>query len=299
MTSEQRATWKLTGELPTSTDNTPTSETPTPASSPAEPAAQAASTDASPSPASEPGTPAAAKGADARKAQLSAEIQDLLRQRNELRRELSAPPAPRTPDAKPAVTSPAPVRTPPQDTEPREDDPRFAGDYGLYLEERAVYRVRKELSEQQAEARRQQDEFAITKAFDDRVKKAREKYPDYDAKALGVTSIRENSPIDIWIMDPTSNGAEVLYHLQTHPGEFARIDALPVAQQLRELAKLELTFEAPAAVPVKTVTDAPPPPNFLGRQAAAPADEVVEAVKRRDFRSYFNAQNARELASGK
>jgi hypothetical protein len=54
-------------------------------------------------------------------------------------------------------------------------------------------------------------------------------------------------------------------------------------------------FTAPA--PEKKTTTAPPPPTEVGGQATAPADPVMAAVKRKDFRAYEAEANARERAA--
>ena len=121
LSSEERGTWELNGDLPdrvaigTQSPDVPAASSTAPTelreSSPASPAAPAASTDASLAPASEPGPPAERKGAKARNGELDAEIQglqDRLKLRKALREELASleRPAPHS-AAQPAATAAA------------------------------------------------------------------------------------------------------------------------------------------------------------------------------------------------
>lgn len=54
-----------------------------------------------------------------------------------------------------------------------------------------------------------------------------------------------------------------------------------------------------ASTPEKKITTAPKPPSEVGGKAAAPGDAIEEAVKKRDFSSYKNEMNRREIAARK
>lgn len=288
---EALATWRDTGELPAE-DPSPAADS-TPADVPAHVAADAVQ-DALPA-ASSTAKPRA-DNADTRKQQLAAEIQDLLRQRALLRRDLEAPPA--RPDARPAGPSPAPGATDP------EPDPEDTSRYpdGLYdrrfMKDQANWEAREVLRSERAAAieRHQQAEaqdraFKRLEAFYERVNEAKAKYPDFEQK-LSTVQIREGSPIDVWVMD-SDLGAELLYGPLSNVAEVRRIAALPALQQVRELVKLEASLQPAAA---KQISDAPAPPRTLGDRTTTSGDPVDRAVRAHDVAAFLAAENERDMA---
>jgi hypothetical protein len=91
----------------------------------------------------------------------------------------------------------------------------------------------------------------------------------------------------------SEQGAELLYHLQTHPDEIRRLAALPAVHQLRELARLE---DKLVPAPAKTITDAPAPPRTLGSKSTIASDEEAAALKANDWERLRDLRNARDLA---
>ena len=296
---EALATWRNTGELPTEPTPSPAADsTPAEAEAPAETAAPAADDKAAaPSPAIRPKT----ENAETRKAQLAAEIQELLQRRAQLRRELEQPPPPpqTRADAKPAASSPAPD---PADPEPNPDDATKYPD-GVYdrrfMKDQANWEARQVFRAEQEAAYTRHREYQAQQAAQERLRgwaerldAAKAKYPDDWQQRLASVAIPEGSPIDVWVMD-SPLGAELLLGPLTNPAEVRRISALPVIQQVRELALLEKSLE-PA--PAKTITDAPDPPHTLGERTTTPGDPVQRAVKTGDVAAFLAAENAREMA---
>lgn len=296
---EAYATWQKTGELPVEVKDESPAEIDT-----AKPAEQATSTDVRPKAASEPAVKdKPGRGLKQRSAELDQEIADLeakLKRRAELRTQVEAAdtPAP-TPDAKPAVSSPATA----DDPEPNPDDltkyPDGAYDR-KYFKDQAAWEARQVLKAERETAAKtaQQQKAEATarekaKQWSERVTAAQAKYPDFDAKAFGPTEIEAGSPIDVWVME-SEQGAELLYHLQTHPEEIRRIAALPAVHQVRELARLE---DKLVPAPAKTITDAPAPPRTLGDRTTANADAVTRALANKDPGAYIDEMNRRELAA--
>lgn len=88
---------------------------------------------------------------------------------------------------------------------------------------------------------------------------------------------------------------ELFQHFDAHPAELQRIRALSAREQIREMGRLEARFERPAATrPAQT--SAPDPPITLGTRTTDPADPVRSAIKRRDFSTYKELANERDLA---
>lgn len=309
----QMNAWRLSGnpeDLQAPSEDAPAPSTDTPADQPADaapapPAPPAASTDATPPPASEPGRPQ--KGIKARSAEVQADIDRLqgqLRQRAALREQLAReeqPPPPRQ-----AARRDAPERRDPSDDP--QPDPNDAEAYpdGIYdrqwMEDNARWVTRAHLrdlaqqhSEHQAVARLQAAEHELNAQWREKVDKAKAKYPDFEERALlAPTDIVKDSPIDRWVLE-SPNGAEVLYHLQTTPGEVRRLAAMPLVQQLRELARIELRFDTPGSPP--PVSTAPAPGRTLGGQQPAGGDAVERALAAGDTEAYLREANARDLAA--
>lgn len=289
---EAYATWQKTGELPVEVKDESPAEIDT-----AKPAEQATSTDVRAKAASEPAV----------KDKTEQRFQQLLKERaqereraDRLERELAALKTPAPPvDAQPAASSPATA----DDPEPNPDDltkyPDGAYDR-KYFKDQAAWEARQVLKAERETAAKtaQQQKAEATarekaKQWSERVTAAQAKYPDFDAKAFGPTEIEAGSPIDVWVME-SEQGAELLYHLQTHPEEIRRIAALPAVHQVRELARLE---DKLVPAPAKTITDAPAPPRTLGDRTTANADAVTRALANKDPGAYIDEMNRRELAA--
>lgn len=217
-----------------------------------------------------------------------------------LERELAAlrtPPA----DVTPADSSPAPATDPepnPDDAAKYPDgvyDRKFMKDQAAWEARDVLRRERASDAERRQTAQREAHEREINASWAKRVEAAQTKFPDFRAKALEApTEITAGSPIDLWILD-SPLGAEVLYTLQTTPGEVRRIAALAPMQQLRELVAIEAKLSTPPEV--KTVSDAPPPPRTLGDKATTPADPIRAAVASGDVDAYIREANKRDLAA--
>lgn len=303
-TPQQRQEWLKTGELPgakpaenkgeekSNPQEPPTSE----ASAPSGDASGAVPKADEKAAASEPAktqTQEHSKGEE-RKARLAAEIQDLLRQRAELRREVqtskeaktTAPPAEKTSD-KP---------TPDKFTTYEEYVEALAD---WKAEQKGVALINQFKQEQEQAAKKAQQDEAFKQAQEHwkaQVEKAIEKHPDFVEVALAKESpIPENSIPDGFLAK-SEHGADILYHLSKNPDEIKSILKLDPFDQVRALIKLEVSLsEAPA----KTVTSAPPPAKELGGRSTNASDPATEAVKAKNFRAYKEAMDRREHASRK
>jgi hypothetical protein len=123
------------------------------------------------------------------------------------------------------------------------------------------------------------------------VKDAAGKHTDYEAavdspemaKLIPVGSMLNSLLVD------SELGGEILYHLATHKDEIKRISVLPPIAQAREVFKLETTL---SGSPVQTETEeAPPPPRSLGSGEILPANAVTAALQAKDAGAYMKAAN--------
>lgn len=284
-------------------------------STPAAPAVPASSTDERIEAASEPADkPASDKGLK-RATELKSEIDGLLGRRKALKDEVDALETRKrsaTAD-QPAATAPAAETKPAPAAEtkqaewqrikalpgaPKVDQFESYEDYSIALglfvaDTREAEKAAKATADQtKADADRVLGE--VTASWRTKVDAARKVYADFDAVALQApTTIRPGSVIDAWILE-SDKGAEVLYYLQKHPEQVARIDALSQINAARALTQIESELGKP---PLKTITDAPAPVTAIGKKGSDPVDPIGSAVAKGDFAAFRREKRAR-LASG-
>lgn len=288
MSAADRASYEATGELPDAIKPTFAED-----SSSSKPAAQAASTDATPPPASESGK---GKNAETRKAELQAEIDGLLKQRADLRRET----APR-PLASVAAPPPAAV-----DLGPKPDgtdytkyplgtaDPQFLEDLARHTAKSMLAEERAAHTAAAAKTQAQTDNQRIASEWKTKVETVKAKHADVIEKFSQPINIPAGSAMDAWILE-SEMGPETLYHLYDHPDEVTRILALSPVRQLEAMVLLGHSLQSDAP-PVKTKTDAPPPVPTLDTRPAAAANDAEAALARGDFAAYTRIQNELDLA---
>jgi hypothetical protein len=253
------------------------------------------------------------KTADARKAELNAEIRELTRKAADLRQSLTQPSV--TPESRPAAepekkTEPARGKAEPQlDDKNTDGTPKYKiyaeyqKDWSNWVMKEAVREARAAASEHTTTAQKQQEtaraQAIIAEVWNGRVTEARTKHADFDAVALNPElPIKQGSITDAFILD-SDHGAEVLYYLGKNPAELTRIQVLNPLAQARALFSIENTFSvAPAAKPAasaKPVTKAPPPPHQVSGKPAAQLDEVEQAVKEGDQEAFARLENEKLL----
>lgn len=93
-------------------------------------------------------------------------------------------------------------------------------------------------------------------AFAERVNAVRDRLPDFDAVVTPQTPISEFAAD---LISDSEYGPQIAYHLGKNPAEAQRIAALPPHLQGREIARIEASVN----VPVRKVSQAPPPPPRL------------------------------------
>ena len=323
--SKDRDTWLLTGEVPTPNVSAVEPDAPArksdgpPDSSPAELAAQATSTDVPPSPASEPGTPKKAN-AETRKAELAAEIQALLKQRDEVKASLAAAPRSTAPPDVQADSSPAapPVSLDslidaPDVTQPFLKEEAFYAQFpeatvADYVRYAASYQAER-VAFRQAAGQRLRSREAY---FAERAAQASEVAPDALTKlppdvvnAMPVDLLPAGTTPGLWnyAVQEILNAAEpgrLLAHLADHPEVVQQIaQTTSPRETIRTIAQIEARLGT-SVIPspaVKTATSAPPPPVTLGSKPSIPSDEIDEALATGDFRKYRAAMNRQEMGT--
>lgn len=133
-------------------------------------------------------------------------------------------------------------------------------------------------------------EEAVQTAWSSSEKTARAAHADYDEvvrsvkapEGPGVLAARQ-------AMLDDDQGAEILYHLATHPEELDAIAAMPPVKAVMAIGRLSAKLAVPpVAATTPQVTSAPKPPPALSR----PAKTVVQNVNDENFaRTDFKAWN--------
>lgn len=323
LSSEQRTKWRMTGELPGKAESAPAKE-------------DSATDKVETAPASEAGHQEKPKrdNAETRLKELLADLKTAGLTPAELKtfkREAAAaqPKAESTPAPKPEVKV-MPVSSPEAPKEPSIDDPKYTGDEGWKLYEADVRKYNREFSEftaKQAVEKFKQE--TIQKQQAEKVAKefeaAQSKYADYkdktqpliDALTAELQAAPEAKTIHPVVLDAIGSNplcAEILYVIGPEKDAFlalarsnpvAALEKVAVIKHLisEELAKSPKEDKPRdekgqfQGTPEKKITGAPPPPKEFGGTAAAPGDKVGEAVQKRDFASYKNEMNRREMAT--
>lgn len=154
------------------------------------------------------------------------------------------------------VDKAATVAAPDNDPYPQEDDPKYAGDYGACLEDRARWAARQEY---RAERQREQEASQQAKSrdakqqtirtFAERLTAAKAKYDDFE------DTLRWDAPWLAQSGDPhpgyealhefilsDESGADVLQYLRSHPDEVDALLQVPPLQQVKRLSLLSQRF---------------------------------------------------------
>lgn len=242
------------------------------------------------------------KTGEDRKAELNAEIKELLKQRAELQGKIETPgekkaeppPADEAPVVeKPEAKGKAPVKPALADfaTWSEYDTARDA-----YVEELVAFRAKEALAADKAEQKVADANRALEAGVQKSIAEGRKKYADFDEVALNAKTPISKA-MDGFILDSDLR-AEVLYRLgENDSAEAKRIIALPVYKQVRALVEIEREFaelEKKPTPPVKKHTEAPPPATELGGRTSEPSDPVQAALNRGDVAGYMRLANARD-----
>jgi hypothetical protein len=238
-----------------------------------------------------------------RKAELAAEIKELLKQRAELRGEVEKQPGDKKADPPPADV---PIKQAESKKAVAPEEPKLE-DFATFAEfrkaETEYFRqvARFETRQAMAEAREAERVAEANRVIETDVQKSisagRKKYPDFDEVALSSTTPISKA-MDGFILDSEYRD-DVLYRLgENDSAEARRIAALAPFRQVRALLAIEQEFSEQArpekTIPVKRHTEAPPPAAELGGRTSEPSDAVLAALNRGDFAAYQRLANARD-----
>ena len=174
-----------------------------------------------------------------------------------------------------------------------------------YIRAIARYEAKREflVNHQKEDNARQQEAFdeAVQEAetkWNNKVEAVAEKYPDFKEKVLD--NAEDNWKCTIFMsaaIHQSDVGADIAYHLATHPDEAADIAQMDPVQQVQAITRLETGFaqeaapaskEEPQKKPVKVATDAPEPAGNRARGAGGryevPDDtDDLEAFERKFY----------------
>lgn len=311
LTPSERLTWRETGNFPDRSDAAAASSPATPETSPA------ASTEV-PVAATSEVAPPAKKGAESRKAELKAEIDDLLRQRAELRRDLTTPPP--APDVR-AASSPAPV-VPTDKPSWKAFEDQIGSTYQSWAEAQDAFVDARDawkdaqIARERHTASEQTRLQSVAEEWRQAVETTVEADPDIWSKVPGLAecvplsvarlrdpNVKRSPTHDIAeVMVTSPHKADWLRYFSANPQVFpSLLNATSPEQVYREMGRIEATFTAPASrtdssVPVAPVSSAPAPPPTLGSKPTESVSEVDAALRSGDFRAYRAAMNRMEMA---
>jgi hypothetical protein len=275
-------------------------------------------------PAPEPGTdksiqekPKPKTGED-RKAELHAEIQELLRQRAELQGKTTETPGEKKADPPPAAVTPPATAKPAEAAKPGEapiepnlDDKNADGTdkFSTYPEYQKAERkwirdtIAFEAKQAIASSNAEREAAAANKAAGDAWVQKRDaahvEFPDWFEVINSSPGDNFITPVMHEFIRDSENGARVLYKLCENGGiEGKRVMGLAPMAAARALFAIENGLATPAAktAPVKRITTAAPAPaTDLRSTNAEPADAIQAALSRGDVGEYMRLSNVRDL----
>ena len=117
-----------------------------------------------------------------------------------------------------------------------------AFEYAEALAEWSAENALRQRDEQEASRKAQEAQEKLTKAWSEKIAKAKENLPDFD-RMVKSSDIVISDPIRDSIID-SDVGPQLLYHLATNEDFAKELTEMPVAKALKQLGKLEAQFEA-------------------------------------------------------
>ena len=173
----------------------------------------------------------------------------------------------------------------PNDPQPQQDDPKYANgqaSWADYIRDDARWAAREAIRQHEATQQRQRAEQGQVQAWKTRVDTAKAKYPDYERVAfVGDPGWPMGSVFDQFVREDDA-GAEMLYHLQSHPEERDNLLRLPsVLAQAKALSLLsQRLLSTSTALPgtsgagARRTRELPPtPPTPVRTEAQRPSGQ--------------------------
>lgn len=316
LTSDQRAEFRRTGELPEppkqeqpKTEETASSDTGKDQASAAEEATTAGESE----------TPKKPQESNRRKPDAEQRIGQLTSENKRLKQELetlkTAKPGPKA-ETKPAETQTAPAQPQPTRPKPAIEDkdkdgkPKYAT-YEDFVEDLSDWKVEQRMAAQQRDQQQQTQKQRIESAITEGKAIYGEDFGKIADETAGVIGQDAEIPL---IIKQRIGRSDILPHLVYTLGndsaelasfvklaksdQFKALDLIALTESLirEELAGKQQTETKTETQPAKPKTSAPPPPAEVGGRAATPGDQLEAAAKASDFRSFKAEANRRAIA---
>ena len=299
---DQHSEWMRTGKVPPSK---------TAESTPQESAGAAKADEPAPESAPVTSQEHKPKGFDARKDELNREIQTLLKQRNDLKREV---------EGRPGVNADSPTAKP----EKKLEEPKaptfgeaghenetwadFEGRQQAHTSSLVDYRVKRALQEER-EANEKARKEADTKAANEAIERSwQERITATEADHADWREVIEGSKLPIsptmdgFILD-SEIGPKVLYHLCKNPDLAKQVFEMSPWKAGRKLIEIEAQLAGgkpnSQSAPEAPITKAAKPTTDLAARGGGVADPVKAAVEADDYTAFEAAQNAKVVARRK
>lgn len=143
-----------------------------------------------------------------------------------------------------------------------------AVEYGKALKEWTADNTRRELAAEQENQRAEKEAAAVAKAWGERLKAAKEEFPDYQ-EVVGKSEVTVSDQVRDAIMESEA-GPKILRHLALHPEEADRIGELTIGAAIRAIGRLEAQFDKiETKTSVAEISKAPTPITPLKNGSAA------------------------------
>lgn len=230
---------------------------------------------------------------EGRKQTIQDEINALVRQREEAKRELER----LRQEAQPPAPAPAepPVLSLSQDPEPQEDGYATYAEFVKATSQWTARQAVREFEAQQQQRLEQQRRAEWSqnrdRSFGERLNEARQRIPDFDV-LVNREDIELSSPI-VEVIKDSPVAADLMLHLAHYPDDAQRLNALPPMLAFGEMKALEgrLSAARPGSSAGKSISQAKPPIKPVGSQPTGTSDDPSEM----DFSpEYVRRMNAME-----
>jgi hypothetical protein len=167
-----------------------------------------------------------------------------------------------------------------EDDDPAPDPTKYPQEHlHKYIEDLSAHSARKALKESEKRHRQQREEehkHNAENSWKEKVQDARSKYKDFD-KVIS-ESHTEHAPHVVDEVKKSEHGADILYHLASHPEKASKLNSLSPHETMREIAKLEGLIESGRQNIKPQVSSAPSPHSPVRESATGthiPTDDDV------------------------
>lgn len=257
--------------------------------------------------------------AESRKAQLNAEIRELLKKRDQIKAEVEPPKT--EPKAESSTAKPPAEPQTYADWRKGFNANKWVDEWAKSNPEATYEEAIAAMNDHIDQARegfrsREQQQREMKREFDARLAEARGRYENFDetAKATATVIVTDDAiPMPVKVMlNESEVFPDLLYTIGSKPEEMQKFISMARENPGKALRYIALTeslireeLEAPKdeakpeKKPVETQTKAPKPPAEVGGRANTPQDEELEAVSSGDYRKASAVWRRKAVASMK